>query len=85
MRCEEKNVGTKLRRPFYVQRLLALPIITYTDTKKLKAENPDIAVEDVLIEVTTTNNGMFCRDVIGGYTFDKYIGILKLHNLLKEA
>lgn len=40
--------------------------ITYTDTKKLKAENPDIAVEDVLIEVTTTNNGMFCKDVIGG-------------------
>lgn len=59
--------------------------ITYTDTKKLKAENPDIAVEDVLIEVTTTNNGMFCKDVLGGYTFDKYIGILKLHNLLKEA
>ena len=85
MRCEEKNVGTKLRRPFYVQRLLALPIITYTDTKKLKAENPDIAVVDVLIEVTTTNTGMFCKDVIGGYTFDKYIGILKLHNLLKEA
>lgn len=59
--------------------------ITYTDTKKLKAENPDIVVEDVLIEVTTTNNGMFCKDVIGGYTFDKYIGILNLHNLLKEA
>lgn len=59
--------------------------ITYTDTKNLKAENPDIAVEDVLIEVTTTNNGMFCKDVIWGYTFDKYIGILKLHNLLKEA
>lgn len=57
--------------------------ITYTDTKKLKAE--DITVEDVLIEVTTTNNGMFCKDILGGYTFDKYIGILNLHKLLKEA
>lgn len=57
--------------------------ITYTDTKKLKAENPDI--EDTLIEVTTTNNGMFCKEVLGIYTFENYIGILKLHNLLKEA
>lgn len=75
------------KRRYFLRLLLNINYLQYnnTDTKKLKAENPDIAVEDVLIEVTTTNNGMFCKDVLGGYTFDKYIGILNLHKLLKEA
>ena len=59
--------------------------VKYTDTKKLKKANPDIEVEDTLIEVTTTNNGMFGEEVLGGYTFDNYMGILKLHNLLTVA
>lgn len=59
--------------------------IKYTDTKKMKKENPDLEVEDTLIEVTTTNNGMFSPEVLGGYTFDNYMGILKMHNLLNVA
>ena len=59
--------------------------IKYTDTKKMKKENPDLEVEDTLIEVTTTNNGMFSPEVLGGYTFDNYMGILKMHNLLSVA
>ena len=59
--------------------------IKYTDTKKLKNDNPEIQVEDTLIEVTTTNNGMFGEDVLGGYTFDNYMGILQMHNLLNVA
>ena len=59
--------------------------IKYTDTKKMKKENPDLEVEDTLIEVTTTNNGMFSPEVLGGYTFDNYMGTLKMHNLLSVA
>lgn len=59
--------------------------IKYTDTKKLKKANPGVEVEDTLIEVTTTNNGMFSEDVLGGYTFDNYMGILQMHNLLNVA
>ena len=59
--------------------------IKYTDTNKLKKANPDVDVEDALIEVPTTNNGMFSEDVLGGYTFDNYMGILQMHNLLNVA
>lgn len=59
--------------------------VKYTDTKKLKKANPDIEVEDTLIEVTTTNNGMFGEEVLGGYTFDNYMGILQMHQLLTVA
>ena len=39
--------------------------------------------EEAMIEVTTTNNGLFSPEVLGCYTMENFVGILKLHNLLK--
>ena len=47
--------------------------------------NPDVSVEDILIDVVITDNAMFSGELLGGYTFDNYIGDLKMPTLFSLA
>lgn len=60
--------------------------IEYTDThliKKLPMENK--ITEDILIDVTSSNNSMFDENVFGVYSFEDFFNILSENNLLKKV